>query len=89
MLAEPATGDLRPGRGGRSTNSCGYAIAAGVEWVSLTDGHEYRLHDSHATVPVGRKLFRTIRVSDPDTRPAETILLLSKNQLQDHLTDQY
>jgi hypothetical protein len=48
----------------------GYAMAAGVEWVALTDGDEYRLYNSHATVPVEEKLFRTIRVSDPATHPA-------------------
>ena len=67
----------------------GYAMAAGVEWVALTDGDEYRLYNSHATVPVEEKLFRTIRVADPDTRPADTLGLLSKGQLQDHLIDQF
>ena len=66
-----------------------YAMAAGVEWVALTDGNEYRLYNSHATVPVEEKLFRTIRIADPDSRPAETLSLLSKSQLQDHLIDQY
>jgi hypothetical protein len=67
----------------------GYAMAAGVEWVALTDGNEYRLYNSHATVPVEQKLFRTIRIADPDTRPADTLALLSKSQLQDHLIDAY
>lgn len=67
----------------------GYAMAAGVEWVALTDGNEYRLYNSHATVPVEQKLFRTVRIADADTRPAETLALLSKAQLQDHLIDQY
>lgn len=67
----------------------GYAMAAGVEWVALTDGNEYRLYNSHATVPVEQKLFRTVRIADIDTRPAETLALLSKAQLQDHLIDQY
>jgi hypothetical protein len=67
----------------------GYAMAAGVEWVALTDGDEYRLYNSHATVPVEEKLFRTIRISDPATRPAETLALISKGQLQDHAIDLY
>lgn len=66
-----------------------YAMAAGVEWVALSDGNEYRLYNSHAAVPVEEKLFRTVRVSEPDTRPAETLSLLTKGQLQDHLIDQY
>jgi hypothetical protein len=66
-----------------------YATVAGVEWVALTDGNEYRLYNSHAVVPVEEKLFRTVRIDDPDSRPAETLGLLSKALLQDHLIDQY
>lgn len=66
-----------------------YAMAAGVEWVALTDGNEYRLYNSHATVPVEKKLFRTVRVADLGSRSAETLALLSKAQLQDNLIDQY
>ncbi len=66
-----------------------YAMAAGVEWVALSDGNEYRLYNSHAAVPVEEKLFRIIKVADPATQPAETLGLLSKSQLQDHLIDQY
>ena len=66
-----------------------YAMAAGVEWVALSDGNEYRLYNSHAAVPVEEKLFRIIQVADPATQPAETLGLLSKSQLQDHLIDQY
>ncbi len=63
--------------------------AAGVEWVALSDGNEYRLYKSHAKVPVEEKLFRIIQVADAATQPAETLGLLSKSQLQDHLIDQY
>jgi len=66
-----------------------YAMAAGVEWVALSDRNEYRLYNSHAAVPVEEKLFRIIKVADPATQPAETLGLLSKSQLQDHLIDQY
>ena len=66
----------------------GYAMAAGVEWVALTDGNEYRIYNSHATVPVEQKLFRQVRLTDPGSRPAETLLLLSKAQLADHLIDE-
>lgn len=66
-----------------------YAMSAGVEWVALTDGDEYRLYNSHAAVPVERKLFRTVRISEPDSRPGDTLRLLSKSDLQDHLIDQY
>ena len=48
-----------------------YAMAAGVEWVALTDGNEYRLYNSHAAVPVEEKLFRAVRVADREPHPAE------------------
>ena len=40
----------------------GYAAVAGVEWVVLTNGDEYRIYNSHATVPVEQKVFRTTDV---------------------------
>ena len=61
----------------------GYASVAGVEWVVLTDGDEYRIYNSHATVPVDEKLFRKIRISEEETRPAETLWLLSKEQMRE------
>ena len=64
-----------------------YATVAGVEWVVLTDGNEWRIYNSHATVPVEKKLFRVVRVSDPDTHPGETLRLLAKGQMADHLID--
>jgi hypothetical protein len=66
----------------------GYAMAAGVEWVALTDGNEYRIYNSHATVPVEQKLFRRVVVADPGTRPQDTLALLSKEQMADHLIDE-
>ncbi len=66
----------------------GYAMAAGVEWVALTDGNEYRIYNSHAAVPVEQKLFRTVRIDDSSTRPEETLALLSKDQMTDHLIDE-
>jgi predicted type IV restriction endonuclease len=64
-----------------------YATVAGVEWVALTDGNDWRIYNSHAAVPVEEKLFRVVRLSDATTRPGETLALLSKAQLQDHLID--
>ena len=64
-----------------------YATVAGVEWVALTDGNEWRIYNSHATVPVEQKLFRMVRVADPATRPEQTLTLLTKAQLADHLID--
>jgi hypothetical protein len=64
-----------------------YATVAGVEWVALTDGNEWRIYNSHATVPVEQKLFRVIRVADPNSHPEQTLTLLAKAQLADHLID--
>jgi hypothetical protein len=64
-----------------------YATVAGVEWVALTDGNEWRIYNSHATVPVEQKLFRVVRVADPDTHPDQTLRLLAKVQMADHLID--
>jgi hypothetical protein len=64
-----------------------YATVAGVEWVALSDGNDWRIYNSHAVVPVDQKLFRAIRISDPATRPAETLGLLSKAGLQDKIIE--
>jgi len=64
-----------------------YATVAGVEWVALTDGNEWRIYNSHAVVPVEQKLFRIVRVAEPDTRPGETLALLSKSGLQDKIIE--
>lgn len=59
----------------------GYASVAGVEWMVLTDGNEYRIYNSHATVPVAEKLFRTVSVSHDVVQAKETLLLLSKERI--------
>ena len=64
-----------------------YATVAGVEWVALTDGNEWRIYNSHATVPVEQKLFRVVRVADAETHPDGTLRLLAKAQMADHLID--
>lgn len=61
----------------------GYASVAGVQWVVLTDGDEYRIYNSHASVPVEEKLFRTIRISDESSAPEKILWLLSKSQMQE------
>ncbi len=59
----------------------GYATVAGVRWVVLTNGDEYRLYNSHASVPVEEKLFRAVRVSDHMGAPEQTLALLSKENV--------
>lgn len=62
----------------------GYAGVAGVGWVVLTDGAEYRVYNSHATVPIEEKLFRTVRVSGDPVFAADTLQLLSKRRMQEN-----
>jgi hypothetical protein len=64
-----------------------YATVAGVEWVALTDGNEWRIYNSHATVPVEQKLFRVVRIADAGDQAEQTLRLLAKNQMADHLID--
>jgi hypothetical protein len=56
----------------------GYAMVAGVRWVVLTNGDEYRIYNSHAAVPVEDKLFRKVGLSDDAISAAETLRLLSR-----------
>ena len=68
----------------------GYAIVAGVEWVVLTDGNEYRIYNTHAPVPVAEKLFHTVRVTDDDASAGEILDLLSRSgQPKDRLKAQW
>ena len=59
----------------------GYAGVAGVGWVVLTDGNEYRLYNTHAAVPIEEKLFRTLRIVDDIEGAATTLKLLSKQRM--------
>jgi hypothetical protein len=61
-----------------------YATVAGVTWVVLTDGNEYRLYNAHAPVAVERKLFRTVRVADPESPVEETLQLLSRREMEEN-----
>jgi hypothetical protein len=64
-----------------------YAAVVGVEWCVLTNGDEYRIYNSHATVDIEEKLFRTIRVSDEKQEKStlDTLDLLSKNKMGEKL----
>ena len=65
----------------------GYATVVGVEWCVLTNGDEYRIYNSHATVDLDEKLFRTVRVSDQaqEKYTIDTLNLLSKNKMGEKL----
>ena len=69
----------------------GYATVVGVEWCVLTNGDEYRIYNSHATVDVEEKLFRVIRISDPtqEEHTLDTLDLLSKNKMGEKLINIY
>lgn len=60
-----------------------YAAVAGVEWVALTDGAEWRVFNAHAPVPVEQKLFRSVRVEDVDAA-LELLTLLSKDNMREN-----
>jgi hypothetical protein len=60
-----------------------YAAVAGVEWVALTDGAEWRVFNAHAPVPVEQKLFRSVRVEDVGGA-LELLSLLSKDNMRDN-----
>ena len=62
----------------------GYASVAGVEWVVLTDGDEYRIYNTHAPVVVEEKLFRVVKVSTEDASVNQTLELLAKNRLEEN-----
>ncbi|ROO52663.1 hypothetical protein EDC02_7602 [Micromonospora sp. Llam0] len=64
-----------------------YATAAGVEWVALTDGREWRIYNAHAPVPIEQKLFRAVRIDD--TEPAVALLsLFSRDNMRDNRIDE-
>ena len=61
----------------------GYAGTSGVRWVVLTNGDEYRIFNALVEVPFNQKLFREVRITDPNS-PAESILaLLSRERIDD------
>jgi len=67
-----------------TTQIISYAGVAGVQWVVLSNGDEYRVYNSVAPVPIEEKLFRKISVSqDDDETLLATLTLLSRANLQD------
>jgi hypothetical protein len=62
----------------------GYATVAGVEWVVLTNGDEYRLYNAHVAVAVEEKLFRSVKVTGEGLLAEDTLELLSKSRMQEN-----
>ncbi len=58
-----------------------YAAVAGVSWVALTDGNEWRLYNAHAPVDVEDKLFRRVRISDDRAAAAEALGYLAREKI--------
>jgi hypothetical protein len=65
----------------------GYAVVAGVQWVVLTNGDEYRIYNAHAPVPVEEKLFRAIRLSEEGARAEDVFDLIAKERMQENWID--
>jgi hypothetical protein len=61
-----------------------YAAVAGVEWVALTDGSEWRVYNAHAPVPIEQKLFRTVRLEGDTDAAVELLSLLSKENMREN-----
>ncbi|WP_406079552.1 hypothetical protein [Micromonospora sp. NBC_00858] len=61
-----------------------YATVAGVEWVALTDGAEWRIYNAHAPVPIEHKLFRAVRLEEGLDEAVELLSLLSKDNMRDN-----
>ena len=82
--------------GGKWANQImGYAGVAGVKWVVLTNGDEYRIYNACVEVSFEEKLFRAVRLTDPNSPTEDTLALLSKQQINDmeihwkeHVADQ-
>lgn len=70
-----------------SNQIMGYAAVAGVKWIVLTDGNEYRIYNSHAPVGVDEKLFRTVRLMDDDPLVVETLELLARDRIAENRID--
>jgi predicted type IV restriction endonuclease len=62
----------------------GYAAVAGVEWIVLTDGNDYRIYNAHAPVHVDEKLFRKVCVDSRDPLVEATLELLAKDRMKEN-----
>lgn len=71
-----------------ATQVLSYATAAGVRWVVLTNGAEWRIYNAHAPVPVEQKLYRSVRIADGPGAAAGVLALLSKDAMsRDRIED--
>jgi hypothetical protein len=61
-----------------------YATVAGVEWVALTDGAEWRVYNAHALVPIEQKLFRAVHIDTDIDAAVDLLCLLSKENMREN-----
>jgi hypothetical protein len=60
-----------------------------VQRCVITNGDEYRIYNAHAPVAVTEKLFRRVCISGSESEDlAETLLLLSKEQMRGSVLDE-
>jgi hypothetical protein len=66
-----------------------YATEPGVQWCVLTNGDEYRIYNAHAPVGAEERLFRSVRVSETESKfLSGTLLLLSKDKMRGSLLNE-
>lgn len=70
-----------------ATQIMSYAVVAGVTWMVLTNGDEYRIYNAHAKVPIEEKLWRAVKVSDATPIVEETLELLARDRLDENRID--
>jgi Restriction Enzyme Adenine Methylase Associated/Type I restriction enzyme R protein N terminus (HSDR_N) len=54
----------------------GYAGVAGVAWIVVTDGNQYRIYNAAAMVPIDQKLFKHVVLASDEPRDVQSVLLL-------------
>ncbi|MCX6624709.1 MAG: type I restriction endonuclease [Acidobacteria bacterium] len=70
------------------TQNLTYTTGAGVQWCVLTNGDEYRIYNAHAPVAAEERLFRSVRISETESKfLVGTLLLLSKDMMRGSLLD--
>ncbi|WP_422741625.1 hypothetical protein ACN27B_24395 [Micromonospora sp. WMMD754] len=67
-----------------ANQTIGYATMAGVEWVALTNGAEWRVFNAHAPVPIEQKLFRAVRLEDDVDAAVDLLALLSRENMREN-----
>jgi hypothetical protein len=66
----------------------GYATNAGVEWVVLTNGADWRIYNAHAPVPFESKLFRQARLEAGVDDAADVLGLLGRENIRCNRIDE-